>query len=362
MSISNETPQASAERNVVLSETQVASIKIAPVGEYIFPQEKQAVGNIDFNQELLSQVFTQFQGRIIQAFAKVGEIVKKDQVLFTIDSSDLLQAKSTLISTAAVLELTTKAMERLNNLFKQSAAAQKDYQQAISDHQTAEGGYRAARAILNKVFGKTDAEMDRIVADRKVDPVLAVSSPITGLITSRNAAPGLFVQPGNPPPVYVVADTSIMWMLANVPEKDVADLKVGQEVVATLSSFPGRCYRGKIDAIGPNVDMNARRVLVRSEIADPSYDLRAGMFANFVITIAPPKRAIAVPQDAIVREGDGTMTVWVTADRQRFGMRVVKTGLMRDGFTEIQEGLLMGELVVIDGALFIANQFANAAS
>jgi membrane fusion protein, heavy metal efflux system len=196
MSISNETSQAPAERNVVLSETQFASIKIAPVGEYMFPQEKQAVGNIDFNQELLSQVFTQFQGRIIQAFAKVGEIVKKDQVLFTIDSPDLLQAESTLISTAAVLELTTKAMERLNNLFKQSAAAQKDYQQAVSDHQTAEGGYRAARATLNKVFGKTDAEMDRIVADRKVDPVLAVSSPITGLITSRNAAPGLFVQPG----------------------------------------------------------------------------------------------------------------------------------------------------------------------
>ena len=101
------------------------------------------------------------------------------------------------------------------------------------------------------VFGKTDAEMDRIVKDRKVDATLTVSSPITGLVTARNAAPGLFVQPGNPPPVYIVADTSIMWMIANVPEREAAELKVGQEATARVSSYPGRSYKGKIVTIGP---------------------------------------------------------------------------------------------------------------
>jgi cobalt-zinc-cadmium efflux system membrane fusion protein len=103
-------------------------------------------------------------------------------------------------------------------------------------------------------------------------------------------------------------------------------------------------------------------VLVRSEIADPEYSLRAGMFANFAITIAPPNRSIAVPQDAVVRLGDGTMTVWVTADKRRFVQRVVKTGLVRDKFTEIREGLQRGELVVTDGALFISNRYANSGS
>jgi cobalt-zinc-cadmium efflux system membrane fusion protein len=348
-----------AEPSVALADTQLAWIKIEPVGLHAFPQEMQAVGSIDFNQELLTQVFTQYQGRIIKAFAKVGDTVKKDQPLFTIDSTDLLQAESTLISAAGVLELNTKNLERQRNLFKQNAAAQKEYEQSISDQQATEGAYRAARGAV-MVFGKTDAEMDRIVKDRKVDATLTVSSPITGLVTARNAAPGLFVQPGNPPPVYIVADTSIMWMIANVPEREAAELKVGQEVTARVSSYPGRSYKGKIVTIGPNIDPNTRRVFVRSEIADPDYDLRAGMFATFVITLAPPKKALAVPQDAVVREGDGSMTVWTTKDGHTFFQRVIKTGLMSDGFTEVLEGLKSGELLATGGSIFIANQYANA--
>jgi membrane fusion protein, heavy metal efflux system len=348
-----------AEPSVVLADTQLASIKVEPVGQHDFPQEMQAVGNIDFNQDLLTQVFTQYQGRIIKAFAKVGDTVKKDQPLFTIDSTDLLQAESTLISAAGVLELNTKTLERQRNLIKQNAAAQKDYEQSISDQQAAEAAYRAARGAVT-VFGKTDAEMDRIVKERKVDATLTVSSPITGLITARNAAPGLFVQPGNPPPVYIVADTSVMWMVANVPERQAADLRLGQEVRARVAPYPGRTYRGKIVTIGPNVDPNTRRVFVRSEIADPDYDLRAGMFATFVITLAPPKTTLAVPQDAVVREGDGSMTVWTTEDGHTFFQRVIKIGLSNDGFTEVLDGLRPGERVATGGSIFIANQYANA--
>jgi cobalt-zinc-cadmium efflux system membrane fusion protein len=351
---------AKSEASVALSDTQLASIKIEPVGEQVFPREKQAVGTIDFNQDLLTQVFSPYQGRIIKAFATIGERLNKDQVLFTVDSPDLVQAESTLISTAGVLELTSKNLERQRNLVRQSAGAQKDYEQSVSDQQAAEGTYRAARAAV-KVFGKSEAEIDKIVADRKIDASLVIPSPINGLITARNASPGLFVQPGNPPPVYIIADTSIMWMSANVPEKDVSDLKVGQEVRASVSAYPGHWYQGKIVTIGASVDANTRRVLVRSEIADPNYELRAGMFANFIITVAAPKRSLAVPQDGLVREGDGTMTVWVTTDRHKFIKRVVKTGLAHDGFIEIIDGLQLGELIATDGSLFIANQFTNAA-
>ncbi len=357
--VSDEPAQASSVPTVTISETQLKAIKIEPAGEHTFPQQQHAVGSIDFNQELLTQVFTPYQGRILKAFASVGETVKKDKTLFTIDSPDLLQAESTLIATAGVLELTSKALERLRNLYKQSAAAQKDFEQSISDQQAAEGGYRAARAAV-KVFGKTDAEIDKIVANRKIDPALVVPSPIAGLITARNAAPGLFVQPANPPPVYIVADTSTMWMLANVPERDAPELKVGQEVQASVASLPGKTFRGKIVTIGAMVDPNTRRVLVRSEIANPDGELRAGLFANFTITLAPPKRALAVPQDGVVREGDGTMTVWVTEDRRKFVKRAVKTGLVHDGFVEILDGLKPGDLVATEGSLFIANQFSNA--
>lgn len=354
-----ETEPATEEAVVELTESQTKNIRVEPVGEHVFPQERRAVGNIDFNQELLTQVFTPYQGRIIKAFATIGETVKKDQVLFTVDSPDLLQAESTLISAAGIWDLTLKNLERQRSLFRQDAAAQRDYEQAKSDEQAAVGAYQAARQAV-RVFGKTEVEIDQIVRERKVDPALVIPAPITGLVTARNASPGLLVQPGNPPPVYIIADTSVMWMLANVPEKDVADLRVGQEVRAQVSSYPGRLFRGKIVTIGATVDPNTRRVLVRSEIADPNYELRAGMFADFVITIAPPKRATAVPQDGIVREGDGTMTVWVTTDRRKFVKRIIKIGLTHEGFTEVVSGLEPGELIATDGSLFIANQFTNA--
>src|SRR6202042_2375435 len=180
--------------SVDLSEAQLKYGKVEAAGEREFPIEKTAVGSIDFNEELLTQVFTQYPGRINGLFAKVGDEVKKGQVLFTIDSPDLLQASSTLISAAAVLQLTTKNLTRLKTLYETRAISQKDLEQAISDQQTAEGALRAARDSV-RIFGKTDAEMDRMIAERKVDPTLVVSSPISGRITARNAAPGLFVQP-----------------------------------------------------------------------------------------------------------------------------------------------------------------------
>jgi hypothetical protein len=132
-----------------------------------------------------------------------------------------------------------------------------------------------------RIFGKTEAEIDRIVAARMADPTLVVPSPINGRITARSAAPGLLVQPGSTPPPYVVADINTMWMLANVMETDSPAFRVGQQVKVRLSAFPDRVFDGKITTIGASVDPNTRRVLVRSEINDPQHELRSGMFGNF---------------------------------------------------------------------------------
>jgi membrane fusion protein, heavy metal efflux system len=345
--------------SVELSDSQLASVKVEPVEEREFPVEKSAVGSIDFNAEMSVQVFTPYQGRILGLFAKVGDDVKKGQTLFTIDSPDLLQAESTVIAASGVLEFTTRNLARLRELYKTRAVSQKDMEQATSDQQTAEGALRAGRDSV-RLFGKTDADIDRIIAERMADPTLVVPSPLTGRITARNAAPGLYVQPGNAPAPYSVADISTMWMLANVAETDSPAFRVGQEVKVKVAAFPDRLFDGKISTIGATVDTTTRRVLVRSDVKNPRDELRSGMFANFVIRTGDPVRSIAVPLDGVVREGDGTMTVWVTADRRRFTKRTVKIGLQRDGYRQILEGLQVGELVATEGALFLSNALISA--
>jgi membrane fusion protein, heavy metal efflux system len=348
------------ERNTVdLTDSQLAAVKVEPLEDRDFPVEKEAIGSLDFDEEMATQVFTPYQGRIIALFASVGDDVKKGQTLFTIDSPDLLQAESTLIAAAGVLELTTRNLARLGELRKSLAVSQREVDQAASDHQTAEGNLRAARDAV-RLFGKTDADIDRIVANRMADPTLVVPSPITGRITARNAAPGLFVQPGNPPAPFVVVDTNIMWMLAQVTEADSPAFRVGQELQVTLNAFPGRVFDGKITTIGANVDANTRRVLVRSEVKNPQQELRSGMFANFVIRVGSPERSPGIPVDGVVREGDGTMSIWVTADRRRFTKRTVKVGKQYRGYRQILEGAQVGELVATEGAIFLSNALAIA--
>ena len=348
-----------APPSVNLTDSQLGFVKVEPASEREFAIEKESVGSIDFNQDMTVQVFTPYQGRIVGLFAKVGDPVQRGQTLFTIDSPDLLQAESMLIAAAGVLEYTTRNLARLRELYKTRAVSQKDMEQAASDQQTAEGALRAARDSV-RLFGKSDAEIDRIIAERKADPILVVPSPITGRVTARNAAPGLYVQPGNPPAPYLVADISTMWMLANVAENDSPALRVGQEVKVKVNAFPDRTFDGRISTIGSMVDPTTRRVLVRSEVQNPRDELRAGMFATFVIRTAAPVRSVAVPLDGVVREGDGTMTVWVTADRRRFIRRTVKVGLQQDGYRQILEGVQVGELVATEGALFLSNALATA--
>jgi cobalt-zinc-cadmium efflux system membrane fusion protein len=348
------------ERDTVdLSDTQLASVKVEPIEARDFPVEKEAVGSIDFNEDMAVQVFTPYQGRIITLFASVGDDVKKGQTLFTIDSPDLLQAESTLIAAAGVREFTTRNLARLRELYKTLAISQRELDQATSDQQTAEGNLRAARDAV-RLFGKTDAEIDRIIAERSADPTLVVPSPISGRVTARNAAPGLFVQPGNAPAPFTIADIQTMWMLAEVAEADSPAFRVGQDVRVTLAAFPGRMFDGKITTIGASVDANTRRVMVRSVIGDPQHELRSGMFANFVIRVGPPVRSPGIPLDGVVREGDGTMTVWITADRRRFTRRTVKIGAQHDGYRQIVEGVQLGELAATEGALFLSNALATA--
>jgi membrane fusion protein, heavy metal efflux system len=362
---STESPTKGADNaappdSIELSESQLKGVKVETIETREFPIEKRAVGSIDFNEDLLTQVFTPYAGRIIGLFAKIGDEVKKGQLLFTIDSPDLLQASSTLISAAGVLQLTSRNLARLKTLYETKAISQKDLEQAISDQQTAEGALRAARDSV-RIFGKTDAEMDRMIAERKVDPTLVVPSPISGRITARNASPGLYVQPGNPPAPFTVVDISTMWMLANVTESDAPAFKVGQEVRVSVLAFPNRTFHGHITKIASMVDPTTRRMLVRSEIEDPKHELRAGMFANYVISTGTPERSLAIPLDGVVREGDGTMSVWITADRRRFSKRVVTVGLQNDGFMQLLSGVQAGELAATEGALFLSNALAIAA-
>jgi cobalt-zinc-cadmium efflux system membrane fusion protein len=354
----NEKPKAGAPARgtgtdvLELSDAQLGMISIGDAAERPFPIQTEAVGNIDFNEDMAAQVFPPYQGRIVTLYAKIGDNVTRGQPLLTIESPDLIQAESSLIAAAGVLDLTTHALERAKQLYEVQGMAEKDLQQAISDQQTAEGALKAARDAV-AVFGKSQPQVDHMVKTRTIDPYLVVPSPIAGRITARTAAPGDFVQPGNAPAPYSVADISRIWMNASVTESDMPLVRKGQRVQVAVMAFPGRVFDGEVSTVGATVDPQLHRGLVRAEIDDPKHELLPGMFAAFVIVTGAPVNAVAVPMDGVVREGNGTTTVWLATDSHHFTKRTVKVGLQSAGYDQIIGGVGSGAHVVTKGAIFL---------
>lgn len=341
---------------VELSQNQLAAIKIETIGTYMFPKEEEAVGSIACVDDRNVQVFPTVQGKLLKTFADLGDEVKKGQVLYTIDSPDLVGAESTLIAAAATYDLTTRELARAKELAAGGGGgvSQRELEQAATDQQTAEGALKAARDAV-RVFGKTDAQIAQIISSRKIDSALAVSSPLDGQVTAYNAPPGLLVQPGNQPAPFTISDESVKWMLADVPETDAPLYRVGQVVQATVLAYPGRIFEGKIAKVYANVDPATHRMTVRCEIPDATDELRPGMLADFNIRVQEPVQATAIPVNGVVRNGDGTYSAWVTIDRQHFSQRIVRTGLEKDGRYQVLDGLHPGELAVTDGAIFLNN-------
>jgi cobalt-zinc-cadmium efflux system membrane fusion protein len=279
-------PTAASDPTVELAASQVNAIQIEPVGTYRFDAERDGVGNIDFDEDLA-----------------------------------IVQAESTLVGAAATLELSSKALARLKGLYEANGGVpQKELEQAISDHETAEGALEAARDAV-RVLGKTDAEIDRMVATRRVE------------------AP----------------HSSRRWMVANITESDTPFVRVGQDVTAEVLAYPGRTFHGKVSKVYATLDPNTHRTRIRCSIADPAQELRAGMLADFTIRVQDPIEAIALPADAVVREGDGSMTAWVTTDRHVFRQRTLTVGLRQSGHVQILAGLERGDLVVSAGGVFLSN-------
>ena len=350
-------PGAAGADAVNLNDQQARQVQVITAGTVAFAASIEAVGYVDFNQDRLAQIFSPYQGRVLAVDARAGDDVSQGQALFTVASPELVQAESALIATASMNALSGKILQRSRKLLAAQANAQKDLEQAVADQQTAQGNYLASRNAL-KIFGKSESAMDRIIATRKVDDALTVVSPFAGHVIARAVAVGSFVQPGAAAAAFSVADLSSVWVVANIAEADIADMRMGLPVTVSVAALPQLKLKGRISYIGSAADAVTHRISVHAQLDDPAHRLRPQMLATFTLQTATPTVSVAVPLNAVVREGDGTMTVFTTRDSHRFYRREVQLGLQQNGLDQVLVGLGQGEMLAGDGALFISNALA----
>ena len=361
---------------VTVDDMQAQHLRIEPVQLRQFHDERATVGRIAFNDDRTTAIFAPFQGRVLRLMAKPGDVLRSGSPLLVIDSPDLVQANADLIAASVAVRKAQNQMaqaervaKRQRLLYEAGAGAYKDLEQAGADLRnaqhdlkTSEGQLEAARNRLRTPFGKSEAEITRIETTHDVDRVAQILSPIAGTVTARKVSPGQFVRADNTDPMFAVADVSLMWLIANVAETDIPLVRIGQDVAVQVMAYPGEVFRARITYVGASVDPAARRLTVRAQIANPDGRLKPDMIASFHIMTGAPIQSSSVPTGAVLHEGDGTLTVWVTADHKRLVKRTVKVGLQQEGFDQILEGLQAGELVATESALFVGNMRTSAGS
>jgi len=353
--------------SVTIDPSQIQSIKLETAGSQTFRAEKIATGKIAFNEEVMTPVFSPYSGRVIRLLAKPGDVIKRGSPLIEIDTPDLVQNETDLITASiglaksnSMLELARRTENRQHHLYLNKAVSLKDWEQAESDLKNAERDVRSAESALEaararlRVFGKTEPEIGRIETEREVDRLMRVPSPIAGTITARKVGPGQYVKPDSPDPLFTIADLSTIWLLADVYESDAPLLKVGQPVEVKVGAFAEESFTARISYISPSVDPTTHRIAVRAVINNRGQRLKPEMFASFRITTNAAIESLAVPVSAVIRDS-GKASVWIAQDRNQFVKREVTVGLIQNGYAQITGGIKRGEEIVVDGSLFLNN-------
>jgi len=356
---------------------QWAGFKIEPVRLVSFRPEQVTEGSIAIDDDLTTPVFSPYSGRVTKLIAKLGDHVEQGAPLFEIQASEFAQVQNDLITALAALQTARSQLtmaqtteKRAHELYLAQGGALKDWQQAQTDLVTAQNTVRADEIALHtvrrrlRILGKDDTEIAALEAQptQKLDSVTTVRAPIAGIITLRQIGLGQFINStagGASNPVYTIGNLSTVWLIANVREVDAPLMQLGLPVEVHVLALPGRVFKAKISWVAPSIDPTTHRLSVRADVENPGGELKPGMFANFSIITGEATTAPAVPQHAIVYEGD-TARVWVAGEDGTIAARSVRVGQTADRMVEILGGLTEGEKVVTSGALFIDRAAGNS--
>jgi len=350
---------------------QWAGLVLEPAATALFRPEEEADGRIAADEDSTTPVFSPYSGRVTRVLVRAGAVVRPGDPLFAVEASEFVQAQNDLIAAAAAL-LTAQAQTRLAETVEQRAhalveargGALKDWQQAQLDLATARGGERTAQialaAVRNRlrILGKSEAEIARLERGGAAMPAESVvRAPIGGTVLSRQVGVGQYIvsssSGGGATPLFTIGDPATVWLVANVRETEAGAMRVGLPVEVRVPAYPARVFQARLTYVATAFDPATHRLPVRAEIDNRDGALKPEMFARFRIETGSAAEAVAVPEAAVVREGE-TARVWV-ADPARhiLASRPVVTGITRDGRVEIRAGLKAGEPVVVQGALFI---------
>ncbi|MDO8299191.1 efflux RND transporter periplasmic adaptor subunit [Lacisediminimonas sp.] len=328
---------------------QLSSLKVEPVQAFALPVADPVNGHIAYDENVTARISSPLTGRVVRLLREVGDQVKAGDPLVVIDSADLASAEADWQKSRADTERKKLALERAQNLIEREVIARKDFESAQADYQQALAESRRSAQKM-RLLNASGHENGRFV----------LKAPISGIVADRQVNPGMEVRPDLQNPLFVVTDISRLWLVADVPERYIADLRPGQMVSVQTDAYPQSQFPAIVEKIGIALDPTTRRVQVRCRIKNMDMRLRPEMYARITFLADGSKKAIRVANSALVSEGLYNYA-FVEAQPGQFERRRVNIVLKGPDVSFVDSGIADGEKVVVRGALLLnAEASSNA--
>lgn len=335
---------------VIAPDSLQAQLQTTDVASQEVSDMLRVAGQIDFDEQALTRIGSSVTGRVTQIQATLGQIVDKGDTLALINSSELSGAQLSYLKARSERELHRRNMARAKTLFEADVISAAEFQRRESEFEIASAETRAAQDQL-RVLGVSPKSIENLANSGTIDSVASVMSTINGVVVERKVAAGQVVQASDV--LFAVADLSRVWAVAQVPEQQVGQVKVGQSVSIEVPALGHEKLEGKLIYVGQTVNPESRTVLVRTALDNKSGRLKPSMLASMLIESTPVKRLV-VPIAAVVRQDD-TDHVFVQEADKRYRLIPVTLAAEHSGQRVVLDGLKPGMRIVSEGAFHLNN-------
>jgi membrane fusion protein, heavy metal efflux system len=350
----SEAPAAPAGHGVHLTASQLAFVHIDQLSADAAAGAIKATGTIEFNADRMAKILPPVSGQVQNLAVNVGDAVRKSDVLFVLSSREAAAAVADHLTSHKDLELAEKTFAMTQDLFEHQAASRSALQQAESELAKARSRVTQADAVLEVLGLNPHAKEERAA----LQPRIPVRTPISGTVIERTVTSGQFVGP-DASPILTVADLSNVWVQADIFERDLRYISIGQKGDVTTTAFPSDRFSAQVSRIGAVVDPQTRTAKVRFLVANPGARLKPGMFASISLYLPDATESLTVPATAVFVE-NGETFAYLQTGPQDFVCRPVRTVPSRSGRVRIVRGATAGDRVISDGVLLLRQLEADS--
>jgi cobalt-zinc-cadmium efflux system membrane fusion protein len=332
-------------------------------GQTLMAAAVEVPGQLVPNEDRTARLAAPAQSRVIAVHVSPGQRVVRGTRLVTLQSpeasmarADVAKATAELSSSRATAVYAKAARDRADRLLALKAIPRQDFERAVADDELAQAGVAQAEAELQRA--RSNAA--QLGVDLR-DGSMTLRSPMTGVLTTRDAVPGAVVNAGEQ--LVTVTDPSSLWLTVALPEAHVAGVRVGSSLRFTVATYPADTFRAAIQSVSATFDSATRSLPVRGLVSNPRGRLRPEMFARVWIEGRTRSMMITIPDSAVQRL-DARPVVFVAHPDDkggaRFEKREIELGSSFAGRTAIMRGILAGDAVVAQGAFAVKAEFAKA--